>query len=807
MLDLEISKTNNSIKFPLKDVQVHTVKNLNLPVQSIDVNLLQNHHKRLRGLPIKSYTNAEPKHLIGLNNCQLGVSLKSKEGESYEPVAEKTRLGWTLKGQSGNSLSSESTMIHHVFQMCDCEISENSELLEIVKNYICLDNLDVDCNKDLFVSREDQYAYDQLKKITQKIENRYQTGLLWKNANMPHPDSFPMALRRAKCLQAKMLRNPDLGYTLQSKIEDYVAKGYARKLNPCEVETKKCWYLHIFPVINLNKPGKIRLVWDAAAKVDGVSLNSMLLKGPDHLTPMVSAIRKFRQRKVAIGGICAEDQNYQRFLWFEQGALKPSVYVMLVKTFGSTCSPSCAEYIKNLNAKELKDRFPRAVQSILHNHYVDDMLDSVDSEEEAIQLARDVHYVHSQRGFQIRNWVSNSMTVLSALNTKSADTINLSSERELATENVLGMWWSTSDDSFVFKISNRYKNEDVLRGLLAFYVIHAKIIFQEIWRSGCSWDEFVHDKEYSKWLHWIRLLTEVTAMKIPRCYVRADFKHFPEFEIHMFVDASEDGYAAVSYLRSTDGDLVDCVSLRCKTRVAPIKLMSIPRLELQAAVIGARLAKSLLATHSIQISKLTFWSDSRTVLSWLRSDHHRYKQFVAFRISEILDLTELYDWRWISTSENVADDATKWQRIPDFSNDSRWLNGPFFLKLNSSDWPKEDYKSKTTDEELRAQYMGYHGKDSLAAQCDEFMDEILVLSKGNAIKRLSSIYKLSPYLDYNGLLRLSGRVALENRDDPIILPKYHHCNNETVVNDVRQKYWIPRLRVILHKTRRDHCQY
>ncbi|XP_055910724.1 uncharacterized protein LOC129945091 [Eupeodes corollae] len=87
------------------------------------------------------------------------------------------------------------------------------------------------------------------------------------------------------------------------------------------------------------------------------------------------------------------------------------------------------------------------------------------------------------------------------------------------------------------------------------------------------------------------------------------------------------------------------------------------------------------------------------------------------------------------------------------------------------------------------------------------MDEILVLSKGNAIKRLSPIYKLSPYLDYNGLLRLSGRVALENRDDPIILPKYHHCNNETVVNEVRQKYWIPRLRVILHKTRRDHCQY
>lgn len=271
---------------------------------------------------------------------------------------------------------------------------------------------------------------------------------------------------------------------------------------------------------------------------------------------------------------------------------------------------------ENLNADEFRDEFPRAVQCIMENHYVDDMLDSVDTEEEAIKLANDVHFIHSKGGFLMRNWVSNSKAVLNALNAQSTESLNLDVQPELATEKVLGMWWSTSDDCFVFKVSKRYRNEDVLLGnrrptkrevlslvmtifdplgLLAFFVMYAKIIFQDTWRSGCAWDEQIHDEEFSKWLRWLKLLPQVASMRIPRCYINPCFNSFPDMEMHTFVDASEEGYAAVSYLRCSEGNLANCVLLGCKTRVAPLKMKSVPRLELQAAVLGYDWPKCLSA--------------------------------------------------------------------------------------------------------------------------------------------------------------------------------------------------------------------
>lgn len=316
-----------------------------------------------------------------------------------------------------------------------------------------------------------------------------------------------------------------------------------------------------------------------------------------------------------------------------------------------------------------------------------------------------------------------------------------------------------------------------------------------------------------------------------------------------------------------------------KAKVAPLKMLSIPRLELQAAVLGARLAAGVLASHTLHIQRQTFWTDSRTVLAWIRSDHRRYSQFVAFRVSELLELSEVKDWRWIPSLENVADDATKWHTSPDISSESRWFRGPHFLRRERIHWPKDADNTETTNEELRARYVGYHGtapshqgylsiherfsrwsgllrvtaavflsiriwkmyrksspsirrkieQDDLKraeiclwkeAQSDAFGDEIAALAKGKPVSRLSSVYKLSPYLDEVSLLRLSGRVNLEGHLDPVILPrdhnitrlivldyhlKYLHGSAETVVNELRQTFYIPRLRAVVNKVRRE-CQ-
>lgn len=150
-------------------------------------------------------------------------------------------------------------------------------------------------------------------------------------------------------------------------------------------------------VTNPRKPNKVRLVWDAAAKVQGQSLNSALLAGPDLLAPLPSVLCPFRQFEVAISAdilemfhqllVRWEDKSALLFLWRDDPSKPFEVYVMDVAIFGASCSPSAAQFVKNLNAQEFSEQYPLAAKAIIKNHYVDDFLYSVDTVEEAVELA------------------------------------------------------------------------------------------------------------------------------------------------------------------------------------------------------------------------------------------------------------------------------------------------------------------------------------------------------------------------------------------------------------------------------------
>ncbi|XP_062713943.1 uncharacterized protein LOC134290763 [Aedes albopictus] len=257
-----------------------------------------------------------------------------------------------------------------------------------------------------------------------------------------------MALRRYYCLQKRLQQDQQLSEALNQQIASYLEKGYLRKLSPEELGMSfpRVWYLPMFPVTNPNKPGKTRLVWDAAAKAFGVSLNSVLVKGPDQLSSLFSIHIQFRQFRVGLTSDIKEmfhqvnmrrvDQQCQRIFWpDEDGEL--SVYVLCVMTFGACCSPSCAQYIMNINADRFTDKYPAAVETIHKKHYVDDMLDSVETDDEAITLAKDVKLIHAAGGFEIRNWLSNSKRVMTALNENSTADKDMDLNNELATEKIL----------------------------------------------------------------------------------------------------------------------------------------------------------------------------------------------------------------------------------------------------------------------------------------------------------------------------------------------------------------------------------
>ncbi|XP_058449104.1 uncharacterized protein LOC131429071 [Malaya genurostris] len=186
----------------------------------------------------------------------------------------------------------------------------------------------------------------------------------------------------------------------------------------------------------------------------------------------------------------------------------------------------------------------------------------------------------------------------------------------------------------------------------------------------------------------------------------ASIKDTISLQLHIYVDASEDAYACVGHLRAVFPNEIRVALVGGKSKVAPLKAHSIPRLELMAAVIGVRFAKTVLSGHSLDIGKVVFWTDSKVVLAWINSDHRKYRQFVACRVGEILSKSKVEQWRWISTRKNVADEATKWGKDPNLSSNSRWFRGEDDLYLPEEQWTAIMLTdNESTDEELRSSCM------------------------------------------------------------------------------------------------------
>ncbi|XP_070854775.1 uncharacterized protein [Drosophila suzukii] len=277
------------------------------------------------------------------------------------------------------------------------------------------------------LSSEDKRAVEILEQTCQNKCGKYEVGLLWRNDLQKLPESRTTALKRLQCMRSRILSEPDLFSKIDDQIKNLLDEGYAKQLSDEEAkkEETRTWYLPVFIAPNPNKPGKIRLVWYAAAKTNGVCLNDFLLSGPDCLNPLIDVLLAFRVGKVAVSGDIAEmfhrinirqeDMHSQCFLWYDVNRNKINTYVMRAMTFGINCAPFIAHYVRDKNAEVHQQQFPLTLDAIQRAHYVDDFIDSMSDEQKAIEISSQVKEVHSRGGFEIRNWASKSSTVLSYL--------------------------------------------------------------------------------------------------------------------------------------------------------------------------------------------------------------------------------------------------------------------------------------------------------------------------------------------------------------------------------------------------------
>ena len=223
-------------------------------------------------------------------------------------------------------------------------------------------------------------------------------------------------------------------------------------------------------------------------------------------------------------------------------------------------------------------------------------------------------------------------------------------------------------------------------GFVAPVLLEAKQILQTLNKRNLGWDEPIAEVELEQWRFWLEGLPVLNSIEIPRCFKSPEFGRTISMQIHHFADASSYGYGACSYLRLVDHSGSICLSFFMgKSRLAPIKSVSIPRLELTAAVLAARLDE--LAKRELKIPLDSFlWVDSTAVLYCIRNITKRFPVFVANRLATIESFSNINQWNYVPSKLNPADIASRGLKAQKLKT-SEWLQGPTFLLQSQSMWP------------------------------------------------------------------------------------------------------------------------
>ena len=637
--------------------------------------------------------------LIGYDCSQALTPRNVISGGGNEPYGIKTDLGWSIVG--GYDVKSGRSSCHKVAV---------KELPAVTMNDIVgiLESDFKENRDDKKTSQEDLQFLTIMEGGIKKAENgHYEMPLPFKKRPQL-PDNRSMALTRLEYLKRKFQKDSKYKEDYVKFMNEILSRGDAEEAPTVAEEEGEKWYIPHHGVYHPKK-NKIRVVFDCSARCKGTSLNDHLLSGPDLTNNLTGVLCRFRRYPYAVTcdvekmfhqfTVCQDDRDYLRFLWWPNGDVtrKPKEFRMRVHLFGATSSPGCASYGFKHMASQEKEEYPSAAQFITHDFYVDDGLASVESAEEAKNLIEGAREVCKKGGLRLHKFISNDSQVLESVpkSERAIDTILDLPSEELPIERVLGVQWSVVLDCFHFSIV--LKDQPLTRrgvlatvasvydplGFLAPLVLRAKKMLQEVCRKGVSWDEPLPEEVRPRWERWKLDLLHLKELQIPRCFEPKTMGQQRTYELHNFADASTFGYGQCSYLRvKDDNDNVNVSLVMGKSRVAPSKITTIPRLELTAAVVSAKVGTMLQDELNYANLKQYFWTDSKVVLGYISNDAKRFHTFVANRVQMIRSNTNTKEWRYVDTKNNPADHASRGLSAEELMKSS-WFSGPAFL------WEKE----------------------------------------------------------------------------------------------------------------------
>lgn len=854
----------NKIRVKYTISHAFTAEELSLAEQSCPAEMLKKKFDFLRGVPMQGFSRVRPMLLIGSDHAHLITPIRPvTRGPQGSPVAVCTLLGWAMQGPTNflQAPSTETSCLHAVFASPTQDLHRHVELLWQV------DTLPFRSEKEATRSKQDQLAVNTLDQRTVRVTvdgiARYATPLLRKPAasKLHAPPSAVMPLLRAT--ERRLTSTPDLAKVYNEEIHKLEKAGYVIKISSEEAsQSEESWYI---PHHMVHHNGKARVVFNCSFKYQHISLNDTLLPGPNLGAPLLSVLLRFREHPVAISGdirgmfhqvrLLPEDQPLLRFLWRDmEKERSPDIYEWRVLPFGTACSPCCAIYALQLHVKTNSTGNEEVLNSINSAFYVDNCLQSLSTPQQAKQLIDKMRVLLAAGGFDMRQWASNLPEVIAHLPSEARSEgceLWLTAERADPQELTLGLRWHCPSDTLGYKHRQPVTTEPTLRnvyrvlasqydplGYIIPYTTRAKVLIQALWRHEQQWDEPITGELLLVWQTWESELPHIQHISMPRCYLPANMSVYPSsVDLHVFCDASEKAYGSVAYLHVTDAEGCPHVSfVMARSRVAPRKQLSMPRLELSAALAGAQLATLLRSELTLTLRHTVMWSDSTTVLSWIRSDSAQYKVFVGTRIAEIQEHTDASDWRYVPSDQNPADDITRGKSLLLLAKPNRWNKGPAFLYEHPSHWPENLGVRVADTEELRkstfcgqltvldtfpdplqyktwsdlvdATYQSQHGAAAAPmsasaridtevallkrAQADSFPEELSALQHDRPIQPSSPLISLSPEYDHTlGLIRVGGR--LRKADDlpedslhPIVLAP-DHPSTQLLVKDYDER--------------------
>lgn len=772
-------------------------------------------------------------------------------------VCLETKFGWVIQGP----ITTPSLKINNsVVRVGLVNLGKTSDMM---KSLWELEALGIDGNPQ--VEPVDTKIMEKFKEDIEFKSGRYHVKFPWRVEKEVLSNNIAVATQRMKPLVKKFNLDSELYAEYKKVIEEQLELGIAEKVeNPNLAENSVgTYYMPHQPVRKKERlTTKLRVVFDASSHIEGEpSLNDCLSSGANLNPDLLLLLLRFRKHTIAITAdiekaflqvaLAEEERDSVRFLWVKekQGKIDENNFETLRMArvpFGITSSPFLLAGTIKVHIEKFKESHPQAVEILNQDLYVDDLTSGENSLKGAFELSKQVTEIVSKANMKLRKWQTNSNDLRELWKKENVVGNNskllFEGQAEPEKQKVLGLVWDPKTDTFSFDVNNlietlqnvKETKRSVLSmvaqifdpmGILAPYTIRAKILLQMLWVEKVKWDETIGEEMRKLFRNWYEEMNEIGKVEIDRCYFKESPQNISDVSLHCFCDASLQAYCAVIYLRYVINSTEIRVSLvNAKARVAPLKELTIPRLELMGCLIGARLVNFTKDAFNKEKFEIFMWTDSTIALHWIKTTANVWKPFVSNRVKELQTISEPKNWAHCPGGQNPADIPTRGSRVEELLKGKLWWEGPTWLKKDKSYWPTsnthidlkvnldtvESEKRKTIlvvrceekpslfriidlnkfssiDKTLRITAYLHRFIDHKfrkiqikkgpiqaseltraelawirATQEIEYNEEIKTLTVGSKIKNTSKIATLRPILDDQNVLRVGGRLEESN---------------------------------------------